>query len=210
MLVTQLCPTLCDPIDCSLPDPSCPRSSPGKNTGVGSHSLLQGIFPSQGSNPHLPHCSQILYCLSHQRTMFIPTTNIAMGWRIPLFWALVRLSITDSMDMYLSKHWETVKDREAWCPRGHRVRHNLATTKDQLQNLVNRSVLESTLFICHTCFPRLHQSWGKNEIFRSLSLAPVPTGFGDQDHHSLAFKVIPRGMSCAHWDARFSSLELLF
>ena len=36
------------------------------NTGVGSYSLLQGIFPSQGLNPGLPHCMQILYQLSHQ------------------------------------------------------------------------------------------------------------------------------------------------
>ena len=40
--------------------------SPGKNTGVGCHALLQGIFPTQGSNPCLPHCRWILYCLSHQ------------------------------------------------------------------------------------------------------------------------------------------------
>ena len=42
-----------------------PWNSPGKNTGVGSPSLLQGIFPTQGSNPGLPHCRQILYQLSH-------------------------------------------------------------------------------------------------------------------------------------------------
>ena len=41
-------------------------NSPGQNTGVGSHPLLQGIFPTQGSNPSLPHCRQILYQLSHQ------------------------------------------------------------------------------------------------------------------------------------------------
>ena len=40
--------------------------SPGKNTGVGCHSLLQGIFPTQGSNPDLLHCRQTLYHLSHQ------------------------------------------------------------------------------------------------------------------------------------------------
>ena len=40
--------------------------SPGQNTGVGGRSLLQGIFPTQGSNPGLPHCRQILYHLSHQ------------------------------------------------------------------------------------------------------------------------------------------------
>ena len=43
-----------------------PRNSPGQNTGVGSLSLLQGIFPTQGLNPGLPHCRQILYQLSYQ------------------------------------------------------------------------------------------------------------------------------------------------
>ena len=41
-------------------------NSPGQNTGVGSRSLLQGIFPTQGLNPGLPHCRWILYQLSHQ------------------------------------------------------------------------------------------------------------------------------------------------
>ena len=43
-----------------------PWNSPGQNTGVGSCFLLQGIFPTQGSNPGLPHCRRILYQLSHQ------------------------------------------------------------------------------------------------------------------------------------------------
>ena len=44
----------------------CPWDSPGKNTGVGHPSLLQGIFLTQGWNPGLLHCRRILYCLSHQ------------------------------------------------------------------------------------------------------------------------------------------------
>ena len=44
----------------------CPWNSPGKNTGLGCHSLLQGIFPTQGSNAGLLHCRQILYQLSHK------------------------------------------------------------------------------------------------------------------------------------------------
>ena len=43
-----------------------PWNSPGQNTGVGSRSLLQGIFPTQGSNPGLLHCRWILYQLSHK------------------------------------------------------------------------------------------------------------------------------------------------
>ena len=65
-LVTEPCPTLCDPMDCSLPGFSVHGDSPSKNTGVGCHALLQGIFPTQGSNPGLPHCRQFLYHLSHQ------------------------------------------------------------------------------------------------------------------------------------------------
>ena len=56
--VAQLCLTLCDPMDCSL------WNSSGQNTGVGSLSLLQGIFPTQGSNLGLPNCRRILYQLS--------------------------------------------------------------------------------------------------------------------------------------------------
>ena len=50
-------------MDYSLPGSSCPWDFPGKNTGVGCHALalLQGIFPTQGSNLGVPHCSQILY-----------------------------------------------------------------------------------------------------------------------------------------------------
>ena len=43
-----------------------PWNSLGQNTGVGSHSLLQGIFPTQGSNPTLPLCRWILYQLNHK------------------------------------------------------------------------------------------------------------------------------------------------
>ena len=46
--------------------PPVHEDSPGKNTRVGCHALLQGIFPTQGSNPSLPHHRQILYHLSHQ------------------------------------------------------------------------------------------------------------------------------------------------
>ena len=65
-LVAQSCPTLCDPMDCSPPHSSV--------HGILQAGILewvvmpspQGIFPTQGSNPGLPHCRQILYHLSHQ------------------------------------------------------------------------------------------------------------------------------------------------
>ena len=65
-LVTQSCPTFCDPMDCSPPGSSVHGDPPGKNTGVGCHALLQEIFPTQGLNPGLPNCMWILYQLSHK------------------------------------------------------------------------------------------------------------------------------------------------
>ena len=68
-LVAQSCPTLCDPMDCSPPGSAVHGDSLGKKIGVGCHSLLQRIFPTQGSNPRLPHCRRIFYHLSHQGSL---------------------------------------------------------------------------------------------------------------------------------------------
>ena len=72
-----------------------PWNSPGKDTGVGCHFLLQGIFPTQGSNPDLLHCRQTLYCLSHQGSFVVK--------------AMVFLVV-----MYRCESW-TIKKAE--CPR---------------------------------------------------------------------------------------------
>ena len=55
----------------------CPWNFPGKNTRVGCHFFLQGIFPTQESNPGLLHCKQILYCLSHQGRCYYHFTLIS-------------------------------------------------------------------------------------------------------------------------------------
>ena len=65
-LVAHSCPSLCDPMDCSLAGSSIHGDSPGKNTGAGCCVLLWAIFPTQGSNPGIPHCRQVLYHLRHQ------------------------------------------------------------------------------------------------------------------------------------------------
>ena len=63
-----------------------PWTSPGQNTGVGSHSLLQGFFPSQGSNPGLLYCRQILYHVRHQghRSQDFLRKNTGVGCRFLL------------------------------------------------------------------------------------------------------------------------------
>ena len=65
-LVAQSCGALCDPTDGSLPGSSVCRDSPGMT--VGCQALLQGIFPTQGSNPSLLHFRWILYRLSHKES----------------------------------------------------------------------------------------------------------------------------------------------
>ena len=67
-----MCPTLCDPLDSSPPGLSGCGILQAKDTGVGSLSLLQGIFPTQGSNPHFLYwctCSVTQSCLTLCDTM---------------------------------------------------------------------------------------------------------------------------------------------
>ena len=65
-LISQSCPILCDPMNCSPLGSSVHGDSSGKNTGVDCHAFFKRIFPTQGMNPGLLHCRQILYYLSHQ------------------------------------------------------------------------------------------------------------------------------------------------
>ena len=69
MLVAQSCPTFGDPMNVAH-QLLCPWNFSGKNTGMGSHSLFQGICPTQGLKPGLLNCWQILYCLSHQESPY--------------------------------------------------------------------------------------------------------------------------------------------
>ena len=72
-----------------------PWNSPGQNTGVGNHSLLQGIFPTQELNQGLLHCRQILYQLSHQG-------KYSLYWLSLLF--LPRLSLV-AVSRHCSSLW---------------------------------------------------------------------------------------------------------
>ena len=91
--------TLCDPIQSTglqrvyslyIYSVYSLRNSPGQNTGVVSLSLLQRIFPTQGSNPGLPHCRWILYQLSHKGNPNVllfssnsgVTQDLFIGWRV--------------------------------------------------------------------------------------------------------------------------------
>ena len=62
------CVGLCDPMGCRLPGSPSPWNFPGKDTGVGCHFFLQGILPTQGSNPHL-------LCLLHWQADSLPLSH---------------------------------------------------------------------------------------------------------------------------------------
>ena len=78
-------------MDCTPPGSSVHGDSPGKNTGVGCPTLLQGISPSQGLNPGHPHCRLILYLLSHREAQRIPVPHLVLGE----IWCKSLKSITD-------------------------------------------------------------------------------------------------------------------
>ena len=65
-----------------------PWSPPGQNTGVGSLSFLQGIFPTQRLNPGLPHCRQILYQLSPREAL-----NSQSIWHVDAFQYMINIAI---------------------------------------------------------------------------------------------------------------------
>ena len=95
----------CSAVGLTLCDPKflCLWNSPGKNTGVGCHSLLQGIFSTQGSNPGLLHCRKILYHLSYPANL--PTLVLMSEQPSPLslrqgFWDP---SVTHMFELKLQK-----------------------------------------------------------------------------------------------------------
>ena len=74
--VTQLCPTLCDPMHCSLPGSFIHGMFQARVLEWAAISFSRGIFPTQGLNLGLLHCRQTLYCLSHQGS---PVSTLLTG-----------------------------------------------------------------------------------------------------------------------------------
>ena len=93
----------------ATPCNNSPWNCPGQNTGVGSRSLLQGIFSTQGLNPGLPHCRRILYQLSHQGSLGWRGDPIHLpGSREELMWVL---------------HWNASLCNN-WLPPDCKIRHS--------------------------------------------------------------------------------------
>ena len=93
--VSQSCPTLWDPMDYTLPGSSVHGIFSGKNTGVGCHFLLQGMFPTQVSNPYLFSSVQPL---SRVQLFAIPWTATSQtSLSITSSWSLPNLMSIESM-----------------------------------------------------------------------------------------------------------------
>ena len=111
-------------------------NSLGKNTGVGSHSLLQKIFPTQGPKQGLPRCKQILYCQTVKQVVEserVGTLNVLSGneGKRRRGWQRMRWldSIVNSMELNLNKLQEIVKDRGSRHAAIHRVSESDTTLK---------------------------------------------------------------------------------
>ena len=99
-LATKSCLSFFDPTDYSLPGSFCPWGFPGKNTGVGCHFLLQGIFPTQGSNPRLLHWQVIIYhCATTREVQDIPYFP-----NLHRMWLLITHFRVTSLDMAITVH----------------------------------------------------------------------------------------------------------
>ena len=92
----QLCPILCNPMDYSPPGSTVHGDFPSKNTGVGSHVLLQGIFPTQVSNP-------LLLCLLNWQVGSLPVVLPGKLWANIYIYIYIYIYICPVLDK--NKYW---------------------------------------------------------------------------------------------------------
>ena len=109
-LVAQSCLTLCNPMDCGPPGSSIHGDPPGKNTGVGCHACLQGIFPIQGWNPGLLYCRRILYRLSHQGSLVTDNIIILSTTTTIIISTTIKVTFIEHLCVFVSASLLGTKD----------------------------------------------------------------------------------------------------
>ena len=146
----------------------CPWDSPGKNTEVGCHSLLQGIFPIQGSNPCLLHCRQIPYHLSHQGSycvlshsvMFDSATPWTVAYQDPLYMGILQARILEWITLPSSRGSSLPKDQtQVSCISGRFL-------SEPPEKLKSNGV--GCLFLLQGIFPTQESNWGPMHCRRIL------------------------------------------
>ena len=204
----------CNPVDCSPPSSLCPWDSPGKNTGVGCHFLLQGSFPTQGLKPGLLHCRRILYHLSHQGNPRVTGNWYKLSSQFhPLFQCLFR-------DSYLTQfgQWNTTKNllrrnsSGKFFPDEKRKTYKKTFSFNSVQSLScvwfwNPMDWSMPGFPIHHQLPELAQThvyWVVDDIQPSHSLSsPFPSTFNLFQHQGLF-----QGVSSSHQVAKVLELQL--
>ena len=104
--VAQPCLTLCDPMDCSPLDSSVHGDSPGKNTGMGCHALLQGIFPNPGIKPRSPALQVELLPSEPPRK---PVRNLDRD-NLKYYWPLNNMRVGGTVEnLHIIYRWPSIK-----------------------------------------------------------------------------------------------------
>ena len=134
-----------------------PWNSPDQNTGLGCCSLLQGIFPTQGSNPGLPHCRQILYQLSHKGSPFICYHSVTH--QAPLFMEFSRQEYWSGSVSSVAQSCQTLCDPMDCSMPGFPIHHQfpeLAQTYiHQAGDAFNHLILCRPLLLLLSIFPSI-------------------------------------------------------
>ena len=110
-----------------------PWNSPGQNIGVDSCSILQGIFPTQGSNPGLSHCGLILCCLSHQKSPLKSLIMFYLGnlWRTIAWEIASQIGLRDCTKELTEEPWYIVVSLAK--KKKKKVKHQKNRAKDKSQ-----------------------------------------------------------------------------
>ena len=137
-----------------------PWNSPGQNTGVGNLSLLQGIFPTQASNPGLPHCRRILYQLSYQGS---PNgeTNLDKGGQEKPLWSWDRRggSRVQPLKEWHSKFLSHVQLFATPWTAGHQASLSFTISQSLLKLMSIKLVMPSNHLILYHPFSSWPQSF---------------------------------------------------
>ena len=130
-----------------------PWDSPGKNTGVGSHFLLQGIFPTQGSNPGPLHCRRILYHLSTQLLINTVPNSLLLSGNACLYITLALQLRTFPSCPTLWSWWVQILSQ---------VRKSSLLSHDCMRSCACRPVFEEGV-------DSTRDDWGKEEAWKLLT-----------------------------------------
>ena len=134
-----------------------PWNSPDQNTGLGCCSLLQGIFPTQGSNPGLPHCRQILYQLSHKGSPFTCYHNVTH--QAPLSMEFFRQEYWSGSVSSVAQSCQTLCDPMDCSMPGFPIHHQLPelaqTHVHRVSDAFNHLILCRPLLLLLSIFPSI-------------------------------------------------------